>query len=61
MDWYYQFTVTVGRAKIRRLWKLLVFAENSFRFLFESYIQCMSIMMRIRNHMKNFHYSKCSL
>lgn len=38
MDWYYQFTVTVGRAKIRRLWKLLVFAENSFRFMLESYM-----------------------
>jgi len=38
MEWYYKFSVTVERAKIRRLWKLLVFAENSFCFLSEPYM-----------------------
>jgi hypothetical protein len=61
MEWYYKFSVTVERAKIRRLWKLFIFAENRFRFLLKSYMYSFkSIMMRIRNRMKNFHYSKHS-
>ena len=44
MEWYYKFSVTVERTKIRRLWKLLVFAENGFRFLLKLFMYSVRLL-----------------